>query len=167
VELAAGERLALSRAVTVTAVRARHSGRREPWGPAAGAVGHLLEGGSGAVWLAGDTAAYPGIARLAAATRSGRVSAAAVPVWGWGPRLGPGHLDPVQAAAAAVAAGAEIAVPVHWGTLYPSGLRTTMTRQLTTPGPRFAAALERIASAQRRSVRARVLTIGGSVDVGA
>jgi L-ascorbate metabolism protein UlaG (beta-lactamase superfamily) len=165
VELAAGERLALSTAVTVTAVPARHSGRREPLGPAAGAVGHLVEGGSGAVWLAGDTEPYAAMSRLPALTRGGRVHAAAVPVWGWGPRLGPGHLDPVQAAAAVVAAGVEVAVPVHWGTLYPSGLRTAMTRQLTTPGLHFAAALEELGLAQGCRVRGQVLTIGGSVDV--
>ena len=33
--------------------------------------------------------------------RAARLDAALLPVWGWGPRLGPGHMDPERAAAAA------------------------------------------------------------------
>ena len=40
--------------------------------------------------------AYPGMAALAAEA----LDLALVPVWGWGPRLGPGHLDPRSAAEA-------------------------------------------------------------------
>jgi L-ascorbate metabolism protein UlaG (beta-lactamase superfamily) len=46
----------------------------------------------------------------------GPVDAALLPVAGWGPRVGPGHLDPARAARAAAALGARIAIPIHWGT---------------------------------------------------
>jgi len=66
-------------------------------------------------------------------------------VWGWGPTLGPGHLDPVEAAQAAALIRPRIAVPVHWGTLtiaglasVPSPLRARMRRMLVDPPRAFA-----------------------------
>ena len=41
---------------------------------------------------------------------------ALLPVWGWGPKLGPGHLDPERAARAAGLLRPRLAIPVHWGT---------------------------------------------------
>jgi L-ascorbate metabolism protein UlaG (beta-lactamase superfamily) len=46
-----------------------------------------------------------------------RVDVALLPVAGWGPKLGPGHLDPERAARAAALLRPRIAVPIHWGTL--------------------------------------------------
>jgi L-ascorbate metabolism protein UlaG (beta-lactamase superfamily) len=37
-------------------------------------------------------------------------------VWGWGPKLGPGHLDPERAARAAALLAPRAAIPIHWGT---------------------------------------------------
>ena len=44
---------------------------------------------------------------------------------GWGPTLGPGHLDPARAATAAALIAPRVAVPIHWGTLalWPRPLR--------------------------------------------
>ena len=42
---------------------------------------------------------------------------------GWGPRLGPGHMDPRQAAEALVLLRPTLAVPIHWGTYAPMRLR--------------------------------------------
>jgi L-ascorbate metabolism protein UlaG (beta-lactamase superfamily) len=145
--------------VAVTAVAARHDGRREPFGPRAAAVGHVVDSPAGAVWLAGDTGLFPGMAQLAATTRQGRLDAAAVPVWGWGPNLGPGHLDPRAAAEAAMLARVRHAVPVHWGTLHPLGLRRSMRHLLRTPGPEFARHLA------GTDVAAHVLPIGGRLDL--
>ena len=52
----------------------------------------------------------------------GAVDVALLPVWGWGPTLGPGHLDPVRAAEAVELIRPRIVVPVHWGTLGCPGL---------------------------------------------
>jgi L-ascorbate metabolism protein UlaG (beta-lactamase superfamily) len=157
VELAPGETHPLGDGVRVTAVPAEHLGRREPWGPTAMSVGHLVEGPSGTVWAAGDTGLYEGMRGLAGLTASGRIDLALVPVWGWGPNLGPGHLDPEQAAEAVDRAGATHAVPVHWGTLHPWGLRRAMRGALAEPGPAFARAVQQRSS----GTRVHVLPLGG------
>jgi L-ascorbate metabolism protein UlaG (beta-lactamase superfamily) len=170
-ELAPGEALDLGGGVRIVATPAEHLGRRAPLGPTAMCVGHLGEGPSGSVasgqdggastaWLAGDTGLFAGMADLAGLSRHGRIDVAAVPVWGWGPNLGPGHLDPDLAAEAVVRAGVRSAVPVHWGTLHPAFLSRTMRGQLLTPGRRFVEALARL----EVPVRAELLQIGGSID---
>ncbi|WP_088281620.1 MBL fold metallo-hydrolase [Kineosporia sp. A_224] len=158
VELAPGCELEVADGVHVTAVPAEHLGRREPWGPTASSVGHLVESAAASVWLAGDTGLFAGMAGLAGLGRRGVVDLAAVPVWGWGPNLGPGHLDPDRAAEAVEAVGARVAVPVHWGTYHPAGLSFTMRHQLRTPGDRFAAAV----AARGAPVRAEVLAVGAT-----
>ena len=74
----------------------------------------------------------------------GPVDVALLPVWGWGPNLGPGHLDPARAAKAAERVQARAAVPVHWGTLALPGLKRTarMRRLLADPPRVFAAEVE-------------------------
>ncbi len=54
--------------------------------------------------------------------RSPRLDVALLPVAGWGPTLGPGHMDPLDAARAARLIRPRIAIPMHWGTLLPIGL---------------------------------------------
>jgi L-ascorbate metabolism protein UlaG (beta-lactamase superfamily) len=166
-ELVPGECLDLDGGVRIVATPAEHLGRRAPLGPTAMSVGHLVEGpGSGAgrdgrtAWLAGDTGLFAGMAGLVGLARSGRIDVAAVPVWGWGPNLGAGHLDPDRAAQAVLRVGVRRAVPVHWGTLHPAFLRRTMRTQLTTPGRRFADALAELDV----PVRAEVLPLGGSTS---
>ena len=68
---------------------------------------------------------------------AGRVDVALVPVGGWGLRLGRGHLDPGRAAEAVARIRPGIAVPIHWGTLHPAGLRRAMGRRFTGPGEAF------------------------------
>lgn len=160
VELAPGEEFGLGDGVRIVATPAEHLGRRAPWGPTAMSVGHLVEGPDpgGTAWLAGDTGLFEGMAGLAGLARFRRIDLAAVPVWGWGPNLGPGHLDPDRAAEAVVRTGVRRAVPVHWGTLHPAFLSRVMRPQLLTPGQRFAEAVARLGL----PVAAAVLPIGGS-----
>jgi len=100
------------------------------------------------------------MAGLAGLGRRGVIDVGAVPVWGWGPNLGPGHMDPHQAVDAVRRIGLTSVFPVHWGTLHPAYLRRTMTRQLTTPGPRFADAVD----AADLGARAHLLDVGGVVE---
>ncbi|SEF36450.1 L-ascorbate metabolism protein UlaG, beta-lactamase superfamily [Amycolatopsis pretoriensis] len=137
-EIAPGETLAEG-ALTVTATEAVHSGHR--WGPRlthgpqSPAIGHLIEGAGTKVYNAGDTDLFAGMADF------GPVDVALLPVWGWGPNLGPGHLDPARAAEAAGILRARAAVPVHWGTLAVPGLkRTARMRRLLADPPRVFAA---------------------------
>jgi len=155
--------------VLVHAVRAEHDGRRRPWGPTACAVGHVVTGTTSA-WLAGDTALHEGMRSVAEIAGPPGPDLAVLPVWGWGPRLGPGHMNPAQAAEAALLVRARYAVPVHWGTLYPVGMHRVMRRRLADPGPEFAATVR--ALGERRDAnrngppsRASVLPVGGSLEV--
>jgi L-ascorbate metabolism protein UlaG (beta-lactamase superfamily) len=99
--------------VRVTATPAVHDGRRRPLGPRADPLGYVVSG-SRSVYFAGDTDLFPGLEEL-----RGTVAVALLPVWGWGPRLGPGHLDPERAATAAATIAPEVAIPIHWGTFAP------------------------------------------------
>lgn len=99
--------------VTVTAVPAAHSGRREPFGPTAEAVGYLIEGDNLRLYFAGDTDLFPQMREL------GSPDVALLPVAGWGRKLGPGHLDPLRAAEAVELIAPRLAIPIHWGALQP------------------------------------------------
>ena len=138
VELRPGERRDV-RGIQIEAVRAKHW--IAPGAPRAQPLGYLV-GDRSAVWFAGDTARYPEMIAL-----RGRVDVALLPVWTWGPHLGPGHLGPEDAADVAGVVGARVAIPIHWGTLYPRRLNRLWTGPLVQPGDRFAAAAALVAPA--------------------
>lgn len=143
--------------VQVRAVPAAHDGHRMAGSRyVAPALGFVLATAAESVWFAGDTGLFDAISDI------GPVSAAVVPVGGWGPTLGPHHLDPVQAAEAVRRIGARDAVPVHYGTFWPVGLRRvhpgSYQRMFADPGARFAAALAQACPASR----AHVLDVGAS-----
>jgi L-ascorbate metabolism protein UlaG (beta-lactamase superfamily) len=145
-ELSAGETLA-DGDLRITGVRAEHSGHR--WGPRlthgpqTESLGHLVEAASASVYVSGDTDLFDGMRLLAPR----QVDVALLPVWGWGPTLGPGHLDPLRAAEAVDRIRPRVAVPVHWGTLALTGTRlpgrlgARMARLLVEPPRQFAAAV--------------------------
>ena len=147
-EVGAGDTVALATAA-VRAVPAWHLARRTPGGRAHESVGFLVDG----VWFAGDTGLDDRMADL-----RGSVEAALVPVWGWGPSLGPGHLDPEEAARAVALVRPAVAVPIHWGTFLPLGLRRRHGDLLTRPARRVrrsrgaARALDPRRDARRRRV---------------
>ncbi|WP_457205677.1 MBL fold metallo-hydrolase [Nocardioides sp. P5_C9_2] len=145
--------------VTVRLVEAVHHSRPMPHRPNA-AHGHLVRGGSGVVWLAGDTSIHPGMADLAEMAGA-PVDVAVVPVGGWGPRLSPGHMGPEEAAIACRMAGAACGVPVHWGTFHVPGGSRHPRGWMDAAGPRFETALAREAP----GCRALVLDVGGSARV--
>jgi len=127
--------------VEVLQVRADHEHRPMPHRPNA-AHGHLVRGPSATVWGGGDTSLHPDMFRLGELAGSS-VDLALVPVWGWGPRLSGGHMDPTEAAEAVARSGARCAIPVHWGTLHPPLLTRFGRDWLDRPGERFAEALGR------------------------
>ena len=116
--------------------------------------------GSTRVYFAGDTDLFPTMSDLA-----GRVDVALLPVSGWGPTLGRGHLDPVRAAEAAARIQPAIAIPIHWGTLFPVGLRRLARRRFEGPGEAFREAV----AARGGRIAVRVLQPGQSMalDAGA
>jgi L-ascorbate metabolism protein UlaG (beta-lactamase superfamily) len=130
-EVGVGEPAVIAPGATITAVPARHW--RWPRSPRAGAVGYLIEGDHDGIYFAGDTAPYPAMRAFAH-----RVEIALLPVATWGPHLGPGHLSPRTAAEVAHDLEARVAVPIHWGTLYPIRLERVLGDRLTEPANRFA-----------------------------
>lgn len=166
-ELSAGESLA-DGDLRVTAVRAEHTGHR--WGPrlthgpSTESLGHLIEGAGAGVYVAGDTDLFDGMRLLAPRG----IDVALLPVWGWGPTLGPGHLDPARAAEAVARIRPRVAVPVHWGTLAMAGTRlpgrlgSRMGRLLVEPPHEFAAAV----ADRRLDTRVVVAQPGSPVPLG-
>jgi L-ascorbate metabolism protein UlaG (beta-lactamase superfamily) len=154
VELAPGRSHRLG-PVTITATRADHDiGRR---GIAAEPVGYLVEGRR-QIYFAGDTDLFAGMAEIGGGAG---LDLALLPVWGWGPTLGPGHMNPERAARAAALLAPRVAVPIHWGTFYPAGLARRRPRPLSGPPREFAARLRDLAPA----VTVEILAPGSSLDL--
>jgi L-ascorbate metabolism protein UlaG (beta-lactamase superfamily) len=87
---------------------------------------------------------------------SPRIDVALVPVSGWGPRLGPGHMDPLDAARAVALLAPRMAIPIHWGTLSPLGGARRHRALLHDPPRLFARHVARLAPA----VEVRILEPG-------
>jgi L-ascorbate metabolism protein UlaG (beta-lactamase superfamily) len=136
IELDEGDRLPLGD-IVVEAVHAEHDGRRHPFGHPVTALGYLLEGPC-RVYFAGDTDLFPEMSSLA-----GRVDVALLPIWGWGPRVPSGHLDPARAAEAVARIRPPIAIPIHWGTLRAIGSQRGLDP--VAPARAFAEAVTRVA----------------------
>ena len=94
-------------------------------------VGYLLEN-SASIYFAGDTDLFADMALI-----TDQLDVAMLPIWGWGPRLGAGHLDPRRAAEALRLLRPKVAIPIHWGVLHPVGLGWTRPGYLRFPALRF------------------------------
>jgi L-ascorbate metabolism protein UlaG (beta-lactamase superfamily) len=143
-ELGAGDDLELG-GLTLRATHAEHASSRGPLSASTASLGYVLEG-SAAVYFAGDTDLFDGMAAL------GPVDVALLPVSGWGPRLPAGHLDPRGAAEALRLLRPKLAVPVHWGTF-----RTPFAAR---PDDGRAQEFARAAAELAPEVDVRVLAIG-------
>lgn len=142
--------------VEVTATFADHSGHRPPFGPHTDCLGYLMEGDS-SVYFAGDTDMFPEMALI------GRdLDVALLPVWGWGPTLGSGHMTPKRAAQSLGMLQPRLAIPIHWGTFSPVGMGWFAPKFLSVPPQLFTDHAERLAPA----VRVAVLKPGEGIDVG-
>ncbi|MEW1759088.1 MBL fold metallo-hydrolase [Streptomyces cyaneofuscatus] len=130
-EVRAGETVRIDE-VRVRAVPALHDGRRLPVGPhKVPALGYVVEG-EARTYFAGDTGLYDEMAEAV-----GAVDVALLPVGGWGPYLGHGHLDPSRAAEALTLLEPRSAVPVHFGTYWPIGLDGVRPHEFHGPGDEF------------------------------
>jgi L-ascorbate metabolism protein UlaG (beta-lactamase superfamily) len=152
-ELAPGEETSIA-GVRVAATPAAHDRRRHPLGPEAEPVGYLI-GGPRAVYFAGDTDLFDEMADL-----RGSVDIALLPVAGWGPKLGPGHLDPERAARATASISPSVAIPIHWGTFAPGWY----LRRLADP-ERPAREFYRLARRYAPSVQVRILVPGQRTEL--
>jgi L-ascorbate metabolism protein UlaG (beta-lactamase superfamily) len=111
IEVEVGETLAVGE-LRIQAVPAEHDRSRGPIGASADPLGYVISG-SKSVYFAGDTDLFEGMRDL------GPVDLGLIPIWGWGPGLGGGHLDPKRAAEAAARVRPGLVVPIHWGTYFP------------------------------------------------
>jgi L-ascorbate metabolism protein UlaG (beta-lactamase superfamily) len=141
--------------VKIRAVTAEHDGNRTPFHRSGEAVGFVIEG-SRSVYFAGDTDLFEGMTE-----EVGSTDLALLPVWGWGPAVGPGHLDPERAARAIAMLRPEVAVPIHWGTFFPLGMKRFAGHHLIVPPREF----ERLAAAYAPDTEVRVLEPGSSTSL--
>lgn len=140
VEVEPGESLGIA-GLRVDVLAARHEGRRHRLARhGAPAIGFRVDDGRASFWYPGDTGLDESMSDVQP------VDLALVPVGGWGPTVGPEHLDPDRAVTAVGRVGARWAVPVHFGTFWPVGLqvvgRGTHRRLFAEPGSRFSEAME-------------------------
>jgi L-ascorbate metabolism protein UlaG (beta-lactamase superfamily) len=153
-ELGAGESTEIA-GTRIRAVPALHAPRRRPWlGPTAEPLGFVI-GSRPSVYFAGDTDLFNEMAELAP------VDVALLPVAGWGPRLGPGHMNPESAARATALLRPHVAIPIHWGTFHPAYARRGPW--FSDPPLEFATQVAALAP----SVDVRVLMPGESTSVSA
>jgi L-ascorbate metabolism protein UlaG (beta-lactamase superfamily) len=141
--------------VRTLATQARHAGSRPLFGPRAECLGFLIQG-SETVYFAGDTDLFPEMADLAE-----QIDAALLPVWGWGPTLGRGHMDPLRAAQSLRLLQPRLAIPIHWGTYYPIGFNLLEPGFLKDPPHAFQRHSARIAP----HVRIQIIPPGGSFSL--
>jgi L-ascorbate metabolism protein UlaG (beta-lactamase superfamily) len=153
-ELRAGQRVAVGE-VPVEAVPAVHGASRL-WrvGSSAEPLGFVV-GAAPSVYFAGDTDLFPEMDGL------GPFDVALLPIAGWGPKLGPGHMDASRAAEAVALLRPRVVIPIHWGTLRPRHAR--LGEWFSTPAVDFAAQVAAVAPESE----VRVLRPGESASVGA
>jgi L-ascorbate metabolism protein UlaG (beta-lactamase superfamily) len=133
-----------------------HDGYRDfHWGPQIEPLGYLIRSGGRTVYFAGDTDLFEEMSKL------GPVDLAVLPIWGWGPSVGTGHLDPERAARALEMIRPRLAIPIHWGTFYPVGLRLLRPEPLTEPPREFA----RFASRLTPDVEVRIVDPGAETGL--
>jgi L-ascorbate metabolism protein UlaG (beta-lactamase superfamily) len=122
----------------VRVLAADHDGRRLPGSPHRGpALGYLVEGAY-RCWYPGDTGPNLAFDEVT------NVDIALMPVGGWGPTLDNGHLDAEQAAFVVRRTQPARAIPVHWGTWWPIGLRQR-AELIDLPAETFAEHVARVA----------------------
>jgi L-ascorbate metabolism protein UlaG (beta-lactamase superfamily) len=136
--------------VRIRALHAEHPGGRPPFRPRGGALSYAVLG-TRRVYFAGDTGPFASMNRLVEG-----LDLALLPIWGWGSRLGPGHLSPRTAAEALRLLRPRVAIPIHWGTyrvLYRSRVEPGT---LDEPARAFARAAAELAP----DVDVRILRVG-------
>jgi len=124
----------------IQVVHAEHRGNRTLSRVHGPPLGFVIDARGQRVYFPGDTDLFDDMQSF------GPLDLALLPIWGWGPHLGPGHLNPHRAAEAAAVMEARFVVPIHWGTFAPIGVTPGRPAWLDRPGPVFAEALKTIDS---------------------
>jgi L-ascorbate metabolism protein UlaG (beta-lactamase superfamily) len=154
VEVEEGESLSIGD-LPIRAVPAEHDAGRGPLGASAQPVGYVISG-SKSIYFAGDTDLFDEMSGL------GPVDVGLIPIWGWGPGLGKGHLDPERAAEAVARIHPKLVVPIHWGTYFPIHLGLKGRPQFVDLPP---AAFVTAVGEKAPEVDVRVLRAGEELDL--
>ena len=141
--------------LTVHATDAVHRGKRMPWHRHAETLGFLARG-SQSFYFAGDTDLFAEMEHFGP-----DLDLALLPVWGWGPKLGEGHLDPGRAAEAVELIRPKIAVPIHWGGYLPATMAKRRPDLLTNPPREFKRLVEKLGV----TTRVELIEPGSSADL--
>ncbi len=152
-ELEAGEEIRLG-ALAIRGTPAHHDSGRMPFGRRVEPIGYVIDGPS-SVYFAGDTDLFDGMTDL------GRIDIALIPIAGWGPKLGPGHLDPRWRCGGGPANGRVDGDPHPLGDLLPlaHGVARSPPAFLELPVAEFQAHMREVAP----DVDVRVLRPGDEV----
>jgi len=134
-EVVAGDRLQIAD-VEICALPADHGPLLSLPRPVTSCLGYVLRNRL-SVYFAGDTGLFEGMGEIGQAFD---LDVALLPVWGYGHRLGPGHLTPLTAAQALTRLRPRVVVPIHWGSLRYPGPRAWWERAefLSSPPHLFA-----------------------------
>jgi L-ascorbate metabolism protein UlaG (beta-lactamase superfamily) len=132
-----------------------HDGRRHPASRARQTLGYVIEG-AGRAFFAGDTDVFDAMSRVA-----GGLDVALLPIWGWGPRVGRGHMNPERAARAVALLRPRVVIPVHWGTI--ASPRAPWVGDPERPAREFAQQV----AASAPSVEVRILAPGERTEIAA
>jgi L-ascorbate metabolism protein UlaG (beta-lactamase superfamily) len=154
-EMVPGQSREIGAGVVVTATPAEHGTSRHPFAEEGNALGFVVRGSQSA-YFAGDTGLFDEMAGLA-----GDLDVALLPVGGWGPRLPDDHLNPLTAAKALALLRPRVAIPIHWGTLYPPWLPPLLNSKFGT----WPAAFVRYAAHLAPGVEVRTLEPGETTVV--
>jgi L-ascorbate metabolism protein UlaG (beta-lactamase superfamily) len=141
--------------VKISATKAVHGGRNLPWTPIVKPLGFVIDG-TFEIYFAGDTDLFDEMADIGQ-----QLDLALLPVWGWGPNLGDGHMDPKRAAEALNILEPNMAIPIHWGTYCPIGLDIFRPRFLSEPPVNFA----KHARSTAPDITVRILNPGQSMKL--
>jgi L-ascorbate metabolism protein UlaG (beta-lactamase superfamily) len=115
-EMVEGDSVSLP-GVEITAMPADHGSAISISRPMSRCLGYVLRNHF-SIYFAGDTGLFEGMAEIG---RDFDLALALLPVWGYSPHVGDGHLTPLTAAQALQHLRPRIAVPIHWGSLRPVG----------------------------------------------
>lgn len=154
VEMTAGDSAEIG-PLSIQATYADHSPRRHPFGTRAECLGYVVHGDY-SIYFPGDTDLFPGMDDI-----GNPLDVALMPVWGWGPSLGTGHMDPRRAAEALHLLQPRLTIPIHWGAFYPAGLGLFRTDYLHQPPRHFAEHAAQIAP----DVQVRIVEPGDALSL--
>lgn len=135
--------------ITIHVVPAAHKHGRGPHSRVtARPVGYVVDGHGHSVYFPGDTDLFESMADLPDLVDGG-IDVALLPIWGWGPTLGVGHLDPTRAATATSIIRPSLVVPIHWGTYMPENGRRRTPEWFHAPPETFESELTAVGEHDR------------------